>query len=204
MLARQIRKSRIDQAVTKKLIQMMKFQDAGARNRIVISLLDNLGTLYPVFTTVMVVLKSILWELEEAVQLRAFRLLREMLTEDPNISRVPANQAFATRILAYDRSEKTAEIMISIYRTTDSMMLKRDIILGMARNGFGDWISTRLRDFRRVTPWERRALLVASYAAGPAGEDFRRLVSNELTPEEKLVAQWAEDRASRGISEIPL
>jgi Domain of unknown function (DUF4062)/Reverse transcriptase (RNA-dependent DNA polymerase) len=204
MLARQIRKSRIDQAVTKKLIQMVKFQKPGARDRIVASLLDNLESLYPVFPTVMIVLKGVLPDLEERVQLRVFRLLRQMINDDPNVSRVSANQAFAVRVLAYDKSNKTAQILMNLYRTTDSMMLKRDIILGMARNGLIDWITARLRDFRRATPWERRALLLASYTVGAVGEDFRRLFSGELKPAERLVSQWAAARFNRGNLEIPL
>jgi hypothetical protein len=204
MLARQMRKSRVDQAVTKKLIQMVRFQSPALRAKTIASLVDNLAILYPVFPTVMILLKGSITELEDNMRQRVFRELRSLIAAGSHIIRVPVNLLFAVRVLAHDSSEDTSQALASLYRITESMTTKRDIILTMARNRVDYWTAARLRDFEKVTPWERRALLVASYTLGAEGLDFRRSVAAQLQPIERLIAKWAAERAERGALEIPL
>ena len=204
MLARQMRKSRIDQAVTKKLIQMVRFQEAPVRNSTVASLLNSLTLLYPVFSTVMVLFKGIMPDLEEGIRQRAFQVMRELIAKQSSLVRPPINLAFAVRMLAHDNSEETVQVLSHLYRDTKNMVLKRDIILAMARNHVDFWTSALLRDFDRITPWERRALLIASYTLGDEGRDFRRSVNEHLLPMEKLVSSWAAHRVEQGQLEIPL
>ncbi|HEY9421772.1 MAG TPA: hypothetical protein VIW92_10185, partial [Thermoanaerobaculia bacterium] len=195
---------RIDQAVTKKLIQMVKFQEAPVRNSTVASLLDSLTLLYPVFSTVMVLFKGIMPDLEDGVRQRAFQVIRELIAKQSSLVRPPINLAFAVRMLAHDNSEETVQVLSHLYRDTKNMVLKRDIILAMARNHVDFWTSALLRDFDRITPWERRALLIASYTLGDEGRDFRRSVNEHLLPMEKLVSSWAAHRVEQGQLEIPL
>ena len=57
MLAREMRKSRIDEGVTRRLISAVRFLRQPLRDKTVEALIENFGILYPVLPTVMIVLE---------------------------------------------------------------------------------------------------------------------------------------------------
>ena len=65
MLASEMKKSRIAEGVTRKLIRAIAHIHESAKNPAILSLLENLHVLYPIFPTVMLVLKSTINELKE-------------------------------------------------------------------------------------------------------------------------------------------
>jgi hypothetical protein len=65
MLAREFRKSRIDELLVRQLVKAIRFLERRVRDGAVNSILCNLEALYPVFSTVVIVLRALLPDLEE-------------------------------------------------------------------------------------------------------------------------------------------
>ena len=63
MLAQELRKSRIDEMVTRQLVKAIRLLGGDIRDAAVISLVDNLHVLYPIFPTVAIVLRALLPDL---------------------------------------------------------------------------------------------------------------------------------------------
>jgi len=204
MLTKEFQKSRIDESVVKQLVKSIRFLTPESKTAAVKSLLDNLQVLYPVFTTVAILLRRILEDLDPSMQELLFERFRTLFLTGSHITLVPANAIYAVRLLAHDRSEEAELILAELYRSSDSdMMLKRDIILAMARRRAEYWLSDVIKNYATVTPWERRALLAASYVLGDEGRHWRKK-RRDLSPVDEAYAKWLGGQNSGRMWEIPL
>jgi hypothetical protein len=66
------------------------------------------------------------------------------------------------------------------------------------------WISDRLKYWRSLHEWERRALIIASYTLGEEGSYWRSGIKAEFHLADILVRDWAAGRKNSGTWEIPL
>jgi hypothetical protein len=203
MLAREFKKSRIDETLVRQLVKSIRFLNPNARRGAVNSLLSNLATLYPIFPTVAILLRMLLPELDDEVRTRVFAKLRELLSSGSHITMVPTNLAYALRLLAHDRHEESDSLLVQVY-DTGGMLLKRDILLAMARRRSSYWLSFIVRRFGVVTPWERRALLVASYTLGDEGRHWRDSVRPLLDFVEQRFLTWVGAKNDGRAWDIPL
>mgnify|MGYP003366041198 CR=1 FL=1 len=85
-----------------------------------------------------------------------------------------------------------------------SPLIRRDIILVMARWGQWYWISDLKNKFRTLSGPERRAFIVASYILKDEGNHWRDHIKKELSPFENLILGWAGEKASQKTWSIPL
>jgi len=198
MLASEMQKTRVQEGLTRKLIKAIAHIDERAKNPAVLSLLDNLHVLYPIFTTVMILLVSIIEDLKEETKERIFSKLRELLESKSYICQVPVNLAFGIRVLSYDNSDETDTALINVYSETTSMIIKKDIILILAKHNADYWISNQLKHFNTTSPWEKRALLISSYILEDEGKEWRKRIKTTLSPFDKLVLGWASDNKATG------
>jgi len=201
MLSREMKKSRIHQAHTKKLISALRFVSPEKRNTVFRALIENLSTqndripsLYPVFPNVMLLVKGILNDLDQELRSFCFEKVLQLVESRSQIVNTPANLCYALRVLSDDQSPRTKQVLDNLYAETSSMMVKRDIILIMGRRGADDWIMNLTKSFKRLSPWERRSLVVASFILGHQGRRWRELISEELSPIDKLSQVWAENK----------
>jgi hypothetical protein len=193
MLASEMQKTRVQEGLTRKLIKAIAHIHENAKNPAVLSLLENLHILYPIFTTVMILLVSIIEDLSEDTREKIFSKLRELLESKSYICQVPVNLAFAMRVLSYDNSDETDTVLINVFAETTSMIIKRDIILILAKHNADYWISNQLKHFNTATPWEKRALLISSYILEDEGREWRKRIKAALSPFDKLVLTWASE-----------
>jgi hypothetical protein len=150
-----------------------------------------LDILYPVFPTVAIVLKSLLKDISAAIRSDLFGALRELVREGSHITRVPTNLAYAVGILVHDRSEETDALFVEVYnRTRTDMMTKRDIVLAMTARRADYWLSDVIRRFAVLTPWEKRALVPASYVLGDEGRHWRERMRGEMSKVDKRFMTW--------------
>jgi len=181
MLTREIRKSRVDEIVVRQLVKSLRFLEAPVRNDAVISIIKNMEALYPVFPTVAIMLRQLTPDLPADVITTVHDTLRQLIQHKSHITAVPANMAYAIRLLAYDRNEETDVLFINLYQSLHTdMMLKRDIILAMARRRVHYWLSKVMKQYAVLTPWERRALLIASYVPRDEGKHWRNHVRQQM------------------------
>lgn len=205
MLARELRKSRIDEALVRQLIKSIRFMDPTVRDGAVLSVLQNLEVLYPVFPTVAILLKSVLSDLSEATRQATFDVLRDLIRRGSHIILVPTNLAYAVRLVAYDRSEETDSLLVDLYnRPSADTMLKRDILLAMTRRRVDYWLSDVIKRFSVLSPWEKRALISASYVLGDEGKHWRDRVRSQLSPPDLRFMQWIGGKNSGKQWEVPL
>ena len=118
---------------------------------------------------------------------------------------VPANAAYAARLLAYDRNEEVDVLLAELYRSPSSdPMLRRDLIYIMARRGAAYWLSDLLKRHSQLSSWEFRALLVASYVLGDEGKHWRKHREKELTRPDAAFLRWVGQMNNGRIWEIPV
>lgn len=204
MLGRELRKTRIDEALTKQLIRSLRYLNHSTQADAVESLISNLNILHPIFPTVSTVVKAILPELSTNVSLSVFRCVRRLLEEQSYILQVPSNLAFAIRLLADDPSEEADNALIQIYNNvTDNQLIRRDIVLSMARRGAEYWLGDLMRSSVTTDLWHRRALICSSFILGDEGEHWRRKIKSELHQVDKEYMKWIEVKNKTGPWKVP-
>jgi hypothetical protein len=117
---------------------------------------------------------------------------------------VPVNLAYSVRVLAHDLSDEADEILSKVYSTTTSPVIRRDVILVMARRNADYWISDVRRRFGTMTEWERRAMGIASFILADEGDHWRRAVTRQMSPLCRAVVQWADERRRQPQWSIPV
>lgn len=206
MLGRELVKSRIDEGLSRRLVGAIKHLPPASQNDATRSMIGSLDLLYPIFPSVMQLCRVLLPALDAAVQINLYAVLRKLIQDDSYITQVPANLAYALRVLATDSSEETELLLAALYKKSASMMIRRDIILLMAHRQADYWLSNCRTTFSTVTGWERRALLIASYTLGDEGKHWRDAIKSDQSPFDKLVLEWtAESKSKKGVSwRVPL
>ena len=117
---------------------------------------------------------------------------------------MPTNLAYAIRLIALGRSEETDVLLAQLYDRPRSEMLRRDIILALTRRRADYWLSDVLKRFSVLSPWEKRALIPASYVLGDEGRHWRERVRSELSPVDLGFMQWVGSKNSGRQWEVPL
>lgn len=194
MLASEMQKTRVAEGLTRKLIKAIAHLEGAVKDQAVLSLLENLHVLYPILPTVMILLISIVDDINDDTRKKLFETVRELLDSKSYLFKVPVNQSFAIRILAFDNSEETDTLLINIFSETSLMMIKRDIILVLSQHNADYWISDQLKRFNIATPWEKRSLLIASYILEDEGREWRKRIKPGVTPFDELVLEWASNQ----------
>lgn len=201
MLGRELNKSRIDEGLTRRLIAAVRHLPTPTQNDAVRSMLASFDLLYPVFPSVMQLCRALLPALDESVCQQLFAAIRNLILTTSYITLVPANLAYALRVLSYDRSEETEVLLSGVFNSSRSMMIRRDVILMMAARRADHWVSDCKNIFPTANVWEKRALLVASYTLGDEGEHWRRPIKKELSAFDQLLMEWtAHSKNAKGAS----
>jgi Reverse transcriptase (RNA-dependent DNA polymerase) len=205
MLAQELKKSRIDEGLTRQLVKAIRYLRPELRDAAVRSIIQNFNLLYPIFPSVAILLHRLLPTLSDEVAEDVFNTIRGLIRQKSHILLVPANLSFAIRLLAYDRAEETDAQLIEVYGLpTTNMMVKRDVLLAMTRRRVDYWLSAQLKQFATVTPWERRALIVASYILSDEGHHWRRRVKENLQTVDATFMSWVGEKNNGQAWELPL
>jgi hypothetical protein len=205
MLTRELRKGHVDEMVTRQLIRSIQHLDTQVRDDAVLSVVDNIVALYPVFPTAAIVLRDVISDVSPKVRGEVFNRLRTLIREDSHVLLVPTNLAYAVRIMAVDPSSDTDQFLQDVYsRPGTDMMIKRNIVLAMARRGADYWLSDVLRRYATVTPWEKRALLVTLYVLGDEGRHWRNHNKTALSAVDQAFLEWLGSKNNGRAWEIPL
>jgi hypothetical protein len=186
-------------------VKSMRFLQPELRDAAVSSVIRNLRILYPIFPSVAILLRQLLAELSEETRREVFETIRALIIERSHILLVPANLSFAIHILAFDRAEETDALLIDVYHhpKTD-MMVRRDVLLAMTRRRVDYWLSEQLKRFAILTPWEKRALIAASYILGDEGRHWRERTRTELQETDRQFMRWVGEKNNGRVWEVPL
>lgn len=202
MLGRELTKSRVDPMLTRQLIRAVQFLDETNLDLAVKSLLENLEVLYPLLPNVLQVVRKVVDRLDEETRAEVFDTLRGLIQEGSYLLELPIHLVHAVRILAQDPSPATDRVLNSVFDRKSSMV-RRDVVLAMARRGNVPWVDGQRSGYDQLDSWQKRALLIAS-ARLPAGEKWRAGLASRLTPMDRLTAEWVAEKASSASWEIPI
>jgi TIR domain-containing protein/reverse transcriptase-like protein len=227
MLTRELGKSRPDPALTRRLIGAARYLEPKNRKIAVQALLETstLERLYPLLSSLLQTFKYLVEPqagdeggndtfdleaktppghdpgLDEETRRKVFDQLVELIRSRSYLMGIPAHLAYAVRVLVHDTRPATTNVLAAAYKAATGLV-RRDIILAMARRRGVAWLLNLMGE-RNLTPWERRALLIASVRLGDAGRRWREEQAGSLSPMDRLALEWAERKQSRQGADEP-
>jgi hypothetical protein len=204
LLRSELSKTRIHMSLARKIIAALRFVESPQREDAILSLLQNTELLYPVFASVMIAAKAAFEQLGDAAQLTIVREVISLIRRNSHVLGVELHVIYAVRLISCREVDDSADLLAAMYKHSTSPLLRRDIILVMAKWEVAYWLSDLRNQFRTLSPLERRAFIVASYKLSDEGKHWRSHIQPELTPLEKAVQNWMADRVAVPNWEIPL
>jgi len=204
ILNRELAKTRVHGAVTKRVVQAIRYLDAATRQDAILTLIGNLDTLYPIFPVVAFAVKSCFGSLHMSAQEEVCTALRERVLAGSFLVSTELHASYAIRILADLKRPENVDAIVHLHKKFANPIVRRDVILAMARWGEFAWLSDLMNDYHGMSPWERRAFIVASYTLKDAGKKWRDRTKRRFSPLELMVRDWASERFSQKDWAIPL
>lgn len=204
LLKAELTKSRIHVSLARKIVSAVRHLDKRQKNDAIVSLLENPILLYPIFSGVMMVAKSVYDELEPETQGIVIRKVLALINEGSHVLRVDLNLSYAIRLLSCQHTPESEELLARVYKNTTSTLIRRDIILVMAKWQVWYWLSDLRSTFRTLSPSERRSFIIASYFLSDEGRHWRQHTADEFSPFEKVVQKWAGDKSQVNNWSVPL
>lgn len=199
-------KSRIHAALTKRIIAAVRHASDPVKGDAVLTLLENLESLYPIFPSVAITFRSIFGELKDGVQQTICDTLCKLVREDHPLALPEVHAAYIVRVLGLTKTSENVDTLVSIFKSQLGPLVRKDIILIMANWEEYSWLFDLKNTFGMLSLWERRAFIVASYKMGDAGKHWRDHHEGNFSKFEQEVQHWAADRKQKnpGGWSIPL
>jgi hypothetical protein len=205
ILARETAKSSIDIQVTKQAIAAIRALEPSVRNGAIATLVDssNLEILAPVFSNVMRLLRALYHELDEPTRDLTDIACLKLFADKSHIIENEINLVFLLKFFGQRQSVGKEKLLIELFDSTPSSLIRKEIILIMAKWNVTYWLSNQLRRFGTLSSWERKAFIVASFYLSDEGRHWRVHSKRTLSDAEILIRDWYEERLRR-TTEIPL
>ncbi|TRL33056.1 RNA-directed DNA polymerase [Methylosinus sporium] len=205
LLQSELSKSRIHVALARKIVATIRYLSPQQRDEATLSIIHNSDLLFPIFASVMNVIKQLFLELSNATQEIVIERILFLIQSGSHIFRVELNLAYAIRVLAYMPSPKVQETLARLYNSPSyTPLIRRDIILAMARWRAWPWLSDRRPSFRSMSQAERRAFIIASFKLKDEGKHWRSHLKGEFSPFEKLIQDWTASKSGQPDWNVPL
>lgn len=204
LLRSEIGKSRIHTSLSRKIVTAVRYISPSQKDGAALSLTENLNLLYPIFSTVMIVLSQIHDELSEDTKEKIQNQVINLINSGSFITKVPVNLSFAVKFLGNKQTYSSEETLSKIYDNTKNNFIRRDIIIIMARWQVWAWLSDKRANFRTMSQPERRAFIIASHFLKDEGKHWRSHISRELSDLELTCSNWVQQRLSQTGWSLPL
>ena len=194
MLKEELAKSRVHTSLARKIIAAIKFLTGKAKQDAVLSVMDNCDVLYPIFSSVLMMIDDQFDNLDEATQNKVLDKIRKLIEEDSHVFRVDMHMSFAIRVLAHSNTPEVQFLLQRLFDSRPSEIIRRDIILVMARWGEWYWLSDLKNRYRDLIAPERRAFIASSFILKDEGKHWRDHMKKEFYPFEALILKWASEK----------
>ncbi|MEY2565446.1 MAG: hypothetical protein QOH88_3639 [Verrucomicrobiota bacterium] len=205
ILAKEIAKTNVDIQLTKQAIAAIRALSPELRPGAIGTLLEpgNLETLAPVFSNVMRLLRSLYTEMDPVTQNLCDDTMQGLFVQRSHLIQNDLNLAYMLQVYGQKQSPIKERTLIELFDQNTSALVRRQIILIMAKWGVTYWLSDLLRRFGSLSNWERKAFIVASFCMADEGEHWRNHTKRTLSEAEIIVRDWYRVRLSR-TQEVPL
>ncbi|MBE2279201.1 MAG: RNA-directed DNA polymerase [Ignavibacteriaceae bacterium] len=199
ILSKEVNKTRIDQTIAKQAINAIKIISKENQVNAIKILLDlnNLTTLSPVFTTIMRSVRSIYEELNITSKDFVDQSLISLMNSENFLNQIDLNISYMLQILAIRHSLEKEEIFLKLFKNTENLLIKRQIIVALSNWNLHYRLTKFKSDFVSRTIWERRVIIYASYFLGDEGEHWRKITQKFFNPEEDIVNDWCKSRKEK-------
>jgi hypothetical protein len=210
LLRNELVKGRVDQALTRKLVQALKHMPDDVKEQAVMSLLENIETLAPVIPQVMRAIRENVADLDEEQQNAVYESIRHLITSSHYIAQVEVNLSYMVRILSQRNSRANSLLLKQLfarahgYTGAPSPEIQRQIVLTLGRWEDHAWLHDVKPQYPTMHPWVQRAFYVASFALGDEGSHWRQHARRSLGDFDKVVADWAATKRQQSGWEIPV
>ena len=205
ILSREIAKTNIDTQITKQAIAAIRALEPKYQSSAIQSLLkpESLETLAPVFSNVMRLLRSLYEEIDNETKDLADETIIGLFNQGSHLIHIDLNLSYLLQVFGQRRSAEKETILIDLYERSQSPLVKKEIILIMAKWGATYWLSDILRRFGSLSKWERKAFIVAAYHMDDEGDHWLNHIKLTLAPDENIIRKWYKARLRR-TREVPL
>ncbi|MFH0303397.1 hypothetical protein AAFX91_41060, partial [Bradyrhizobium sp. 31Argb] len=204
LLKDELAKSRIHTALARKVVAAIRYLENSTKDDAVLSILENCDVLYPIFSSVLLMIDQVFEELSPSTKQTVVVEIQKLIRNRSHVFRVDVHLSYAMRVLAHTNSPDNQALLQQIYEERTSPLVRRDIILVLAKWGEWSWLSDRRNRFRELSGPERRAFIIASYILKDEGDHWRKHIGKELNPFERFVMSWAGEKANQPNWVIPL
>ncbi|WP_165491051.1 RNA-directed DNA polymerase [Lichenihabitans psoromatis] len=204
LIRAEIKKSRVDVALSRRLVSLSKHLEGAILEDAILTLVMNHDILYPVYHNVLITAKEVFDRLSDQVQVEITAYIRKLIDDQSRVMVVELNLQYAVRVLALRNEEDSRLLLGKLFRLDRNVGIKRDIILALARWSDWHWLSDLKTRFRQLSAVERRGFMIASFELGDEGDHWRKHVRRELSPMEELTRHWANDKHQSKTWNIPL
>ena len=204
LLKTELVKSRIHISLSKKIVSAIRFIRESQRNEAILALISNEVLLYPIYSNVLWVVKTLYDELADGTQAEIIQHVRKLVKERSHAMQIDLTLSYAIRLLSCSAGPENEETLNRVFKETNSISIRRDIILAMAKWKAWYWLSDLRGNFRTLSPAERRAFIIASYALTDEGRHWRDHIRDELSPFELIVRAWAAEKVQIPGWSVPI
>ncbi|MBQ4070661.1 MAG: RNA-directed DNA polymerase [Alphaproteobacteria bacterium] len=199
LLNTELKKSLIHQSLVSRIVKAIKLLDTKSKIGAVASIIDNLETLYPVIPVIFITIKKLFEEFPNDFKERIVQVLIALYQKNSYILQTDNNLAYMIRILSEVNSEDTLRVLNSIYYNCKSPLVRKDVILTMAKFNNYSWISNQIKEFCSMDSWCRRAMIIASFSLGDEGKHWRQHNKQQFSEFENIVSDWVSTKKQENI-----
>lgn len=204
ILKSELAKSRVNIALTRRLIRVLKFISDDELGDAVKTLIDHEDVLYPLYFNVLSAVRTEFSRLDDGAKRYVSDHVVQLINEGHPTMAVDLNLQYAVRLLGSYNTEEATAVLGKVFDETTSEPIRADVILIMSKWNNWVWLSDRRRFFRSMSPAERRAFIVASYYLSDEGRHWRRHTAREFSPLEELTREWMSERVNQSGWELPI
>ena len=190
LLNTELKKSLIHQSLVSRIVRALKVLDMKSKVGAIESILENLETLYPVIPVIFITIKKLFEEFPETFKEHIVQVLITLYQKNSYILQTDNNLAYMVRILSEVNSEYTLRVLNNIYDNCKSPLVRKDVILVMAKFKNHSWISNQIKEFRSMDSWCRGDMIIASFSLGDEGKHWRAHNKQQFSDFEKIVSDW--------------
>ncbi len=197
LLSQELNKSRIHTPIMKKLINTIKYLDDNIIDNAILSLIDNIDVLIPVYCNLMILIDNIFERLSEKTKTEIIILLYGLIKRNNYIMQTKLNLAYSIRILAKKRTDENEELLIKLYELSDSVSIKRDIIIILSNWGCDYWISDLKNKYSTLDEWSKRGFILVNYILRDEGKHWRDHHKSEFNSFHILYRDWMAQKVGK-------
>ncbi|MEC5400026.1 RNA-directed DNA polymerase [Uliginosibacterium sp. H1] len=198
LIARELAKSRVHNAMARKLIDVVRHLPEAQKHQSIQSFIENYGVLAPLFPTLMRLLKREFSDLPAGVRISVIESIGKLIANDSHITQIEINLLYAIRVMSEMHTDESEEMLNLAYRKTASALVRREIMLTMAKWGALHWVSDKKSMFSSFTKWERRSFIICAPLLDDEGKHWLAKAKKGFSLFDSLCESWASDKYKSG------